>query len=480
MQISSNKAYTLDVTIRSWNAETSLFFYKEEKKNEIVEENLEIEKYNSYIIRNIYNEISQINNNIDLRRINNDYDIIFKFRKSLKKDEFELINPIKSENLIRRNKSSLNYLDEKMWLTVKPAKIENSGYLGENDEDYKINKNDILKFGRKKYEVRELNINKLEKSISTKNPDDYNISELNKYSQPIFKIDISKDQYIIQNENDEEQFTQNKRENYIFKCKIKNSESLSESSNSKSTHDSEDEKDYLSSDLKEIENYEIEERSEKCRICFGCNSSKENPLLLLCKCHDYIHFQCLKLYLQSKVKISENGRRTVTTYAFDKCNCEVCLTPYPTRFRIPKFDKIYDLVDINLPSEIDYVILESLDYIKEGKNIKLIHLVQLKDDYIYIGRHTANDIVDGDISVSRFHSQLRYDRENGDLFLENRSEKFGTLVLIRGNIKMKSKPINFQVGRTYITAKLEEKFILMKNPKVNNQNEQTEMQTFCN
>jgi hypothetical protein len=183
----------------------------------------------------------------------------------------------------------------------------------------------------------------------------------------------------------------------------------------------------------------------------------------------------------SKLKIVESERGAVTTYIFEKCNCEICLTPYPTRFRIPKFDKIYDLVDISLPSEYDYMILESLDYIKDGKNLKLIHLIQFKEDKIYIGRHTLNDIIDNDISVSRFHSVLKYNRENGYILLENRSEKFGSLVLVRGNIKMRNKAIHFQVGRTYITANLisEERFILIDNYK-ENQNDKTQMKTKCN
>ena len=127
------------------------------------------------------------------------------------------------------------------------------------------------------------------------------------------------------------------------------------------------------------------------------------------------------------------------------------------------------------------MILESLDYIKDEKNIKLIHLIQFKDENIYIGRHTANDIVDNDISVSRFHSILKYDRENGHIFLENRSEKFGSLVLVRGNIKMRSKTINFQVGRTYITANLisEERFLIMEK-KEKDQNDKTKIQTNYN
>ena len=38
--------------------------------------------------------------------------------------------------------------------------------------------------------------------------------------------------------------------------------------------------------------------------------------------------------------------------------------------------------------------------------------------------------------------------------MENLSEKFGTLILIKGNIKMKEKKIHIQVGKSYIQAYL--------------------------
>jgi hypothetical protein len=484
MQINSSIKYILNTKIRSWNQETALFYYKNDRtKEEFSEKNLEIENYNNYIIRNQYNNILQIQTHIDL--INYDeFDILFKIRKSFKHNRYELINPLIIENKIKTFEYPLAFLDEKIWY---PVKSENHDYPEENDEDYIINENDILKFGRKKYEVRKLNINKLSinnsnERISTNDPDNYNISELNKNSKPVFKIDISENQYKIQNENDEEHSEQNKTtENDINKYKVEKSDFVHESSNNKSTHESEGEKSTKTRVINNIELDDSDETNEKCRICFECNSSKENPLLLLCKCHDYIHFECLKLYFMSKLKIVESERGAVTTYIFEKCNCEICLTPYPTRFRIPKFDKIYDLVDISLPSEYDYMILESLDYIKDGKNLKLIHLIQFKEDKIYIGRHTLNDIIDNDISVSRFHSVLKYNRENGYILLENRSEKFGSLVLVRGNIKMRNKAIHFQVGRTYITANLisEERFILIDNYK-ENQNDKTQMKTKCN
>ena len=64
-------------------------------------------------------------------------------------------------------------------------------------------------------------------------------------------------------------------------------------------------------------------------------------------------------YLKTKLVIYENYKRTVSTYICKKFNCDICLTPYPTRFRIKELDRIYDLIDLNLPEECEYVILES-------------------------------------------------------------------------------------------------------------------------
>jgi hypothetical protein len=479
MEINLTRKYIFNFKIRTWIQETSLFYYKDDKRNEIEEKDFEIENKNAYIIRNFYNQIQQIKENIDLKNYFN-FDILFRIRKSIKKDKLEIINPIKIEAKINKIEYLLNYLDEKIWY---PVKSEKPGELEENNEEYSINENDILKFGRKKYEVRKLNINYSNERMSTNISENYNISELNKNAPPIFKIDISENQYKILNENQNEEQSEQKKttETDINKYKIEKFDFIHESSNTKSTQNNTDGEKVTKN--REINDFDdLDEKDEKCRICFECNSSKENPLLLLCKCHNYIHFECLKLYFMKKLKIVESGKGAVTTYILERCNCEICLTPYPTRFRIPKFDIIYDLVDVSLPNDLDYMILESLDYIKDNKNLKLIHLIQLKDDNIFIGRHTLNDIVDNDISVSRYHSVLKYDRENGKIFLENRSEKFGSLVLVRGNIKMRNKTINFQVGRTYITANLisDERYIIMDNNKEKNKNDSTQIKTNCN
>ena len=133
----------------------------------------------------------------------------------------------------------------------------------------------------------------------------------------------------------------------------------------------------------------------------------------------------------------------------------MCLSSYPVRFRIPEYNRIYELVDLAMPSECDYIILESLDYIKDNANKKTIHIANLNEGEIHIGRNDANDIIDTDITVSRNHAILKYNKDNGKLILENLSIKFGTLILIKGNIKMKEKKIYLQVGKSFIVANVE-------------------------
>ena len=98
------------------------------------------------------------------------------------------------------------------------------------------------------------------------------------------------------------------------------------------------------------------------------------------------------------------------------------------------------------------MILESLTYIKDKKNYKNIYVIKLTGDEISIGRNNKNDIIDIDISVSRFHASLKFNKEKGNITLENKS-KFGTSILVKNNIKLTdNKKIYLQVGRSFITA----------------------------
>ena len=97
---------------------------------------------------------------------------------------------------------------------------------------------------------------------------------------------------------------------------------------------------------------------------------------------------------------------------------------------------------------------ESLNQLKENCNIKSIHVIQLNGDIIKIGRGHESDVRINDISVSRVHALLKYDKISGRLLLRNLKSKFGTLILLKRPLIIKDKKIDLQVGRTFIEANL--------------------------
>ena len=133
--------------------------------------------------------------------------------------------------------------------------------------------------------------------------------------------------------------------------------------------------------------------------------------------------------------------------------CNICLKPYPLRFRIPEFNKTYELIDFTLPEKTDYICLESLDYIKKNY-IKTLHIVQLINEEITIGRDEYNDIFENDDSISSKHAMFRYNKNDGNLILEDNNSTNGSLVLVRGNIKIPEEKTFFQIGDTKISMKL--------------------------
>ena len=117
--------------------------------------------------------------------------------------------------------------------------------------------------------------------------------------------------------------------------------------------------------------------------------------------------------------------------------------------------------------------LESLNQIKDNCNIKSIHIISLiNDDDIFIGRGHDCDVKVKDISVSRYHSKIKYNINDNSILIKDLKSKFGTLVLIRNSFEIK-EPIQIQVGRTYIkasTLNLEQQKKQIENEQKNTKN----------
>lgn len=112
-------------------------------------------------------------------------------------------------------------------------------------------------------------------------------------------------------------------------------------------------------------------------------------------------------------------------------------------------DRIYDLIDIVRPEKQNYIILESLNQLKDNNNIKSIHVISLDDQKVTLGRGHESDVRINDISVSRTHASIIFNPISGKICIRDLKSKFGTLVLIKNEMEVKDKKIHLQIGRSY-------------------------------
>ena len=211
--------------------------------------------------------------------------------------------------------------------------------------------------------------------------------------------------------------------------------------------------------VKEVKCLSDEENNSEekilCKMCYTEDIDPvNNPMVHLCNCKgclNYAHFNCIKLWMKTKLIIKENEKKTVTNYYIPQFNCEICKVPFPFKFRLKENkNKVYELIDIERPN-CNYIILESLNQKKDNnENHKFIHVIKLiNEEDITIGRANNADIKINDISVSRLHAKLNFNFDQKSLEIIDLKSKFGTLVLIKDKIELKSgECLIAQVGRT--------------------------------
>ena len=228
-------------------------------------------------------------------------------------------------------------------------------------------------------------------------------------------------------------------------------------------------------DLIQKKLFKSSEKSNKpiCRICLSEEHEKLNPLIHPCNCDGtmkYIHLECLKLLIQSKIKKSENDFCKILT--FKRLECEICKTVFPEKISIK--GNLYSIIDIEKPDK-DYIILEGL--IKETPEEKSIYIVHFKNKKeIKIGRATDANIRLNDISVSRAHATINLFNDN--FYLHDTNSKFGTLIKMKNifNILVK-KPFFVQKGNIFYEFNMKKtlwaciKCYRQKNIKFNNYND---------
>ena len=391
-----NEKFVLSLCTKTWVRDShGLFDY----------ESLQTRNLNAVLAESIYiarkkHDIKTLNNKNELNP--NEEELLFNVRND-HKDEYILENPVPIR--IQPTEKNINDLSNKIWYVLKndPNQSNNSTQTITNtNDDYYLCKNDVIKLGRVKYSLNEINIPSRQNNIDRSQPlndiTKYDIDELNKNTEPVF--------------------------DFIFQAKD-------------------------SSEFKDIP-----EDERMCKICYSDDNDKENnPLVHLCNCNGglrFSHFECIKKWMETKLVTKENEKKTVKSYNIKSFNCEICKTPYPFKFKLNGIEKPFELIDLQKPVDCDYIVLESLNQMKENCNIKSIHVIQLTGEELTIGRGHESDVRINDISVSRSHAKLKYNTEEGTLLLRDLKSKFGTLILIKKPLLIKEKKIHLQIGRTYI------------------------------
>jgi len=195
----------------------------------------------------------------------------------------------------------------------------------------------------------------------------------------------------------------------------------------------------------------LEEKKENfCRICYGEEDDKDDPLLQPCICHGsmkYIHFNCLKHWLKTNTFILVEENESSKSFIYRLPQCELCKAKLPNI--IMHKGKPYNIFDFGNEFK-SYIVLECLTEDKQ-KN-KYLYIVSLdhNNQLINIGRAHDCSLVISDASISRNHCAIRI--KNKRMFLEDCSSKFGTLVLIQSEkLKLVEQlRLYMQIGRSFI------------------------------
>ena len=217
-----------------------------------------------------------------------------------------------------------------------------------------------------------------------------------------------------------------------------------------------------------------------CRICYGENSKKENPLLCPCICKGsmkYIHYICLKSWINSKIEseyeLNSKENSTISYNKKDIC-CELCMTQFPDYIR---YKGVLYNIAFYKPKFKEFIMFETL---REDKNkSKYINIVSLENKkMINIGRSRDCEFSIPEISISRFHSIIH--KNKSELYIEDNKSKFGTLILVQNdNIEINSdNPLKLQIARTYLKIKKNCSFLSYSccNANTNNGNEKNDYQ----
>ena len=173
----------------------------------------------------------------------------------------------------------------------------------------------------------------------------------------------------------------------------------------------------------------------------------------------YIHLVCLQQWLKTKSILKNSSNKFCITYTLKQTECEICKTILPDYLK--HNNHTYDIWDFLKPDFKNYIMFETCFQKQTNKTIYIITFDE--KNIVKIGRSNDSDVRMSDISVSRFHCNLKL-WDNGNITISDNKSKFGTLILFNHPyipLFYKYK-LTVQIGRSLFKLYLKSPCFLIK------------------
>ena len=320
------------------------------------------------------------------------------------------INKLKDNaepNFINFNK--INYY---LWYVVNSESEQKNQIINDYNEDYYLQKGDIIKIGHIKFIVKEIVIKDDKNNDAEKKEDE--TKEINKSNKQIFNLDVKYIDCKICEICGEEIFQ-------FCKC-------------------NKDHYEHFGCYKKWFDERKIIFKNSKGTV--------KNYIFDIYKCNNETQ----------ELDEDEEHKRCDTFY------------PLKFKYKINEETKYKELESIERFEDSSYMILESFEhsdmYKNSSKYKKTIHVIKLTEENdITIGSENSNDIFLNNSSVCPQHAVIKY--KDKKILIKNRSKITGTLVLIRdGDFAIKEKKeIALQIDKTFFKAQIMKEEDFLNNKK---------------
>ncbi|CAE8635809.1 unnamed protein product [Polarella glacialis] len=194
-----------------------------------------------------------------------------------------------------------------------------------------------------------------------------------------------------------------------------------------------------------------------CRICLLEGSTEEDPLITPCQCKgsiEFVHLGCLRHWIRGRLNLAENaggGGPGIGSYFYRPLACELCKAFYPTY--VSSSTSRSPLVEVPQTTP-PFIVLENLVRDSQQHATRGLHVISLGEKVLKLGRGHESDVRIADVSISRCHAMIRFQR--GHFVLEDNDSKFGTLVAMKKpRLLEPGKTVSIQMGRTVICLQVQ-------------------------